>query len=143
MPDVYLLPQGRGGELAVPHLQLTFLESGLALEQADGELVWGGAWAELTEMAPMARSVLPDGRDGVVVVVVERGRGRRRRHQFVLTTHDVVSTEAEVRRRAAAHGLRTMASTPAVSRGLTIGVGLAALATLTVLLLSAAHVIRF
>jgi hypothetical protein len=141
VPDVYLLAEGRSGESAVPHLTLTFLDSGLVLEQADGDTLWHGAWAELRQMAPVARSVLPDGRDGVVVVVVERHRGRR--HHFVLTTDDVGSMEAEVRGRAAAHGLRTNEAARAVSRPLTAAVALAALATLALLLLSAAHVIHF
>ena len=34
VPDVSLLAEGRGGEVAVPHLTLTFLDSGLALEKA-------------------------------------------------------------------------------------------------------------
>jgi hypothetical protein len=141
VPDVYLLAEGPGGEMAVPHLTLTFLDSGLALEKANGEPVWDGAWVELEEMAPVARSVLPDGRDGVVIVVVERDHGRR--HHFVLTTDDLVATEIEVRGRAAAHGLRTAVAPPAVSRALTVVVVVTALATLAVLLLSAAHVIHF
>ncbi len=143
LPDIYLLAEGPGGEVAVPHLTLTFLDCGLVLERADGEPVWDGVWAELEEIAPVARSVLPDGRDGVVIVVVERDRGRR--HHFVLTTDDVAATEAEVRGRAAAHGLRTsvVAAAPGVSRALTVGAGVTALATLTVLLLSVAHVIHF
>jgi hypothetical protein len=40
---------------------------------------------------------VPDGRDGVGIPVVERGRRRR----FVLPTDDVASTEASIRRRAA------------------------------------------
>ena len=141
VPDVYLLAQGRDGELAVPHLTLIFLDSGLVLEQSDGDTVWHGAWAELKQMAPVARSVLPDGRDGVVVVVVERHRGRR--HHLVLTTDDVGSMEAEVRVRAAAHGLRTNEAARAVSRPLTVAVALAAFATLTLLLLSATHLVHF
>ena len=33
MPDVYLLTEGQEGEVAVPHLTLTFLDSGLALRE--------------------------------------------------------------------------------------------------------------
>ncbi len=73
MPDVYLLTTGPEGELAVPHLTLTFLDSGLVLDKVDGERVWDCDWAELEEMSPVERSVLPDGRAGVVIVVVERG----------------------------------------------------------------------
>ncbi len=95
MPDVYLLTEGRNGEVAVPDLTLTFLDSGLALDKADGEPVWDSPWAGLEEMAPVERSVLPDGREGVVIVVVERGR--RRRHRFVLATEDVDAMEAAIR----------------------------------------------
>jgi hypothetical protein len=141
VPDVYLLTAGQEGDMAVPHLTLTFLDSGLELDKAVGERIWDSGWAGLEEMSPVERSVLPDGRAGVVIVVVERGR--RGRHRFVLATDDPVSTEAAVRARAAAHGLRTRSTRRAVSRLLMVGIVVAALATLTVLLLSAAHVIHF
>ena len=141
MPDVYLLTEGQEGEVAVPHLTLTFLDSGLALEKADGEPVWESAWAELEELSPVERSLLPDGRAGVVIMVVERGR--RGRHRFVLASDDAAATEAALRARAAAHGLRTRSARRAVSRLLLAGVVLAALAAMTALLLSAAHVIHF
>jgi hypothetical protein len=141
VPDVYLLTDGSQGEMAVPHLTLTFLESGLALDKADGEPVWGSDWAGLEELSAVQRSVLPDGRDGVVIAVVERAG--RHTHRFVLATDDVVITERAVRDRAAAHGLRTRSARRAVSRLLTVGLALALLGTLAVLLLSAAHVIHF
>jgi hypothetical protein len=141
VPDVYLVTEGAEGDVAVPHLALTFLDSGLTLEKADGEPVWDSPWSQLDEMSPVERSVLPDGREGVVMVVVERGR--RRRHRFVLATDDVASTEDAIRNRAAAHGLRTRPARPAVSRPLSVAVVVAAVATLTVLLLSAAHVLHF
>ena len=141
MPDVYLLTEGAEGDVAVPHLALTFLDSGLTLGKADGEPVWDSPWSQLEEMSPVERSVLPDGRDGVVMVVVERGR--RRRHRFVLATDDVASTEDAIRGLAAAHGLRTRSTRPAVSRPLTVAVVVAALATTAALLLSAAHVFHF
>ena len=141
MPDVYLLTEGQEGDVAIPHLTLHFFDSGLALEKADGEPVWDSAWAELAELSPVERSMLPDGRAGVVITVVERGR--RGRHRFVLATDDAAVTEAELRARAVAHGLRTRSARPAVSRLLMAGVVLAALAAVTALLLSAAHVIHF
>ena len=141
MPDVYLLTEGAEGDVAVPHLALTFLDSGLTLDKADGEPVWDSPWSQLEEMSPVERSVLPDGRDGVVMVVVERDRLHR--HRFVLATDDAASTEDAIRGRAVAHGLRTRQARPAVSRPLTVAIVVAALATLTVLLLSAAHVIHF
>lgn len=141
MPDVYLLTAGPEGELAVPHLTLTFHDSRLALDKADGEPVWHNNWAELEEISPVERSVLPDGRAGLVIVVVERGR--RARHRFVLATDDPASTEAAVRAQAAAHGLRAKSVRPAVSRPVMVGIVIATLATLTALLLSAAHLIHF
>ena len=140
MPDVYLLTTGPEGELAVPHLTLTFLDSGLVLDKVDGERVWDCDWAELEEMSPAERSVLPDGRAGVVIVVVQRAR--QGRHRFVLATDDALATETAVRARAAAHGVPSSAR-PAVSRLLMVGIVLAALATMAALLLSAAHVIHF
>ena len=141
MPDVYLLTEGQEGEVAVPHLTLAFLDSGLALHKADGEPVWDSAWAELEELSALERSVLPDGRAGVVITVVERRR--RGRHRFVLATDDAAVTEAAVRARATAHGLRTRSARPAVSRLLMAGIVLAALAAIAALLLSATHVIHF
>lgn len=141
MPDVYLLTEGREGDVAVPHLTLTFFDSGLRLEKADGEPVWDSTWTQLTELSPVERSVLPDGRAGVVVAVVER-EGRRS-HRFVLATDDAMVTEAAVRDRAAAHGLRTRSGHRAASRLLTAAIVAALLVTLTALLLSAAHVIHF
>jgi hypothetical protein len=140
VPDVYLLTAGADGTVAVPHLRLTFRESGLELDKADGELVWDCDWSDLAEMAPIERSVLPDGRDGVVMVVVERDG--RRRHRFVLATDDAETTEDVIRSRAGNHGLRTRWPRPAVSRLLTVVIVLAFAITLTLLLLSAVHVIR-
>jgi hypothetical protein len=141
VPDVYLLTAGSNGPVAVPHLRLTFRESGLELVKADGELVWDCDWSDLVEMAPVERSVLPDGKDGVVMVVVERGR--RRRHRFVLATDDADETEDFIRGRAGTHGLRTRWPRPAVSRLLTLVIIAAFAVTVTLLLLSAVHVIRF
>lgn len=141
VPDVYLLTAGSEGPVAVPHLRLTFRESGLELDKADGELVWDCDWSDLVEMAPIERSVLPDGKDGVVMVVVERDR--RRRHRFVLATDDADATEDLIRGRAGTHGLRTRWPRPAVSRLLTLAIIAAFAVTLTLLLLSAVHVIHF
>jgi hypothetical protein len=141
VPDVYLLTAGQEGDMAVPHLTLTFLDSGLELDKAVGERIWDSGWAGLEEMSPVERSVLPDGRAGVVIVVLERDR--KGRHRFVLATDDPLGTEAEIRARAAAHGLRTSSARPAVSRLLMLGIALAGLATITALLLSAVHVIHF
>jgi hypothetical protein len=92
-------------------------------------------------MSPVARAVLPDGRAGVVVVVVEQGRHQQ--HRFVLGTDDAAATEAAIRDRVAAHGLRSRSPRRAVSRVLTVAVVLAAVMAVTALLLSAAHVFHF
>ena len=141
VPDVYLLTAGSEGPVAVPNLRLTFRQSGLELDKADGELVWDCGWSDLVEMAPIERSVLPDGKEGVVMVVVERHR--RRRHRFVLATDDPDATEDLIRGRAGTHGLRTRWPRPAVSRLLTLAIIAAFAVTLTLLLLSAVHVIHF
>jgi len=142
VPDVYLLTEGDEGQLAVPHLTLTFDATGLALDKPDGEPVWFCGWDQLREMSPVERSVLPDGREGVVILVVESS-GRRRRHRFVLATGDAGSTEASVRDRARSHGLRTSTERPAVSRALSVSIVMATTAVMAVLLLSAVHVIHF
>ncbi|HWD55223.1 MAG TPA: hypothetical protein VG346_08870 [Acidimicrobiales bacterium] len=141
VPDVYLLTEGTDGEIAVPRLTLTFRDSGLELDKADGESVWDCDWSELQEMTPVERSVLPDGREGVVMVVVERDR--RRRHRFVLATDDAEATEGSIRGRAGTYGLRTRWPRPAVSRLLIVALVGAASVTLALLLLSADHVIHF
>jgi hypothetical protein len=141
VPDVYLLTAGSDGPVAVPHLRLTFREGGLELDKADGDMVWECDWSDLVEMAPIERSVLPDGKDGVVIVVVERDH--RRHHRFVLATDDAEATEEFIRGRAGSHGLRTRWPRPAVSRVLTVAIVAALAVTLTLLLLSAVHVIRF
>ena len=141
VPDVYLLTAGSEGPVAIPDLTLTFRESGLELDKSDGELVWDCDWSDLVEMAPIERSVLPDGKEGVVIAVVERDR--RRRHRFVLATDDADATEDFIRGRAGSHGLRTRWPRPAVSRVLTSVIVAAFAITLTLLLLSAVHVIHF
>lgn len=142
MPDVYLLTEGPDGAMAVPNLTLNFLPTGLALEKSAGEAVWESSWSDLAEMSVVERSVLPGGRAGVAILVVERGEVRRE-HRFVLTTSDPAETVSAVRGRAAAHGLRTTVPCSPVSKILTVGIVLLALATLTALLLSAVHVFRF
>jgi hypothetical protein len=140
VPDVYLLTEGAEGQVAVPDLALTFDARGIELEKSDGESVWACPWDKLDEMSPVERSVLPDGRDGVVLVVVERDG--RRRHRFVLGADHAEVAEEWIRERADSHGLRTTSPQATVSRLLLVAIGLAFGATLTILLLSAAHVIR-
>jgi hypothetical protein len=141
LPDVYLVTEGLAGEVAVPHLTLTFLELGLSLAMPDGEPVWEPSWDGLDEISVVERSILPDGGDGVLIVVVEKGR--KLRHRFVVGTGDPASTEEAIRVRAAAHGLRTAAPHRAVSRWLIALVIVAAVGAMAALLLSAAHVFQF
>ena len=138
--DVLLITEGTEGPVAVPQLNLTFRPEGIDLHRSDGERAWRTSWSELEELSASERSVLPDGGDGVVIVVVERDRHRR--HRFILPTADPGRTEASLRALARAHGVRTKRPRPAVSPLLTAAVVVAAVATLTVLLLSAAHVIH-
>ena len=139
--EVYLLTGDTEGQVAVPQLALTLWSGGIELDKPDGEIVWSRPWTELREMSLVERSVLPDGNDGVVVDVVEKGRGGRR-HRFVLPARDPGWLEEQLRGRALAHGLHTASARTPVSRVLTAVIVLAALATLTLLLLSAAHVVR-
>ena len=134
MPDVSLLTEGRQGEAAVPNLTLTFQDTGLALDKADGEPVWGSARGGLEEMSPVERAVLPHGRVGVVVVVVEQGRHHRHRvvhiNEIALLLAVAAIARAGELHRAAAHGLRCKAPRRAVSRPLMAVVAVAALAAL-------------
>jgi hypothetical protein len=139
IPDVFLLTEGGDGRVAISDLQLTFVATGVELAKADGELVWRCEWGNLDELSASERSVLPDGREGMVVQIVEHGG---RRHRFVLPTSDPATLESSVRQQARAHRIHTSEPPRAVMRTLTVAVILAGLATLTVLLLSAAHVIH-
>jgi hypothetical protein len=140
IPDVYLLTGVGDDRVAIPDLALTFGGTGIELAKADGEVVWHCAWAQLDELSTSERSILPDGSDGVVVVVVEHGG---RQHRFVFPTNQPSELEAAIRARAVAHRIRTFEPPQAVSRTLTVAVVVATIATLTVLLLSAAHVLHF
>jgi hypothetical protein len=138
--DVYLLTEGAEGSIAVPDLELSFMAEGLHLDKADGEAVWDSPWSDLEEMSPVERSVLPDGREGVVMLVVERDRHRR--HHFVLASDDPESTEADIRVRARAHGLETTSPPAPVSRPLIASIVATAAVVLTLLVLQAVHAIH-
>jgi hypothetical protein len=140
VPDVYLLTDGTQGRVAIPHLELRFSDAGVELAKQDGELAWHCDWPALDVLSTAGRSILPDGRSGVVVVVVEHGG---RQHRFVMPTADPGPIESEVRARARAHRVRTFEPPAAVSRPLTVAIAVAAAVTLAVLLLSAAHVLHF
>jgi hypothetical protein len=139
---VYLLAARSDGEIAVPQLTLSLTPSGIELDKADGAVIWSRSWPELRTMSPVQRSVLPDGGDGVVVDVVERGP-RGRRHRFVVPADEPASVEEAVWSHARAHGLQAASRRPPVSRALTVVIAAAAIATITTLLLSAAHVFSF
>jgi hypothetical protein len=149
VPEVYLLTDGPdgddgddvvGGLVAVPSLTLSFFTDGIEVDKTDGEEVWSRAWTDLSEMSPTERSVLPGGGDGVVVTIVEREQ--RRRHRFVLGTGDPDTTELFIRDLARSHGLTTRVPERAVSRLLTVALVVAFAAVMTLLLLSAAHVVH-
>ncbi len=138
--DVHLLTEGSHGRVAIPHLELRFGPSGIELAKEDGDMAWRCAWNELDVLTTAGRSILPDGRSGVVVVVIEHGG---RQHRFVLPTVEPAAVDAEIAARAHAHRVQTFEPQAAVSRPLTLAVVAATLATLSVLLLSAAHVLHF
>jgi hypothetical protein len=138
--EVYLLTEGSQGRVAIPNLQLRFSDDGVELAKEDGELAWHCAWNALDVLSTAGQSILPDGRQGVVMVIIEHGG---RQHRFVLPAVEPEMVQAEVRSRARAHRIQTFEPPAAVSRTLTVAVVVAALATVTVLLLSAAHVLHF
>jgi hypothetical protein len=140
VPEVYLLTEGPDGTVAVPALTLSFFADGIEVDKADGEEVWSRAWTQLEEMSPTERSEMPGGGEGVVVTIVEREQ--RRRHRFVLGTGDPATTELFIRDLARAHGMVTRVPEHAVSRVLTAAIVTAFVAVMTVLLLSAAHVVH-
>ncbi len=137
--DVYVLTDGAQGRVAIPDLELRFMDAGIELSRNNGELAWHCAWSALDVLSTVGLSVLPDGREGVVLVVIEHGG---RQHRFVLPATDPDRVQSEVAARAREHRIQTFEPPAAVSRTLTVAVVVAAVATLTVLMLSAAHLIH-
>jgi hypothetical protein len=140
IPEAYLLTGVGEERVAIPHLVLTFGGRGIELAKADAEVVWDCAWTQLDEVSTSERSILPDGTDGVVVVVIEHGG---RQHRFVLPADNPDQLEAAIRARATSHRIRTFTPPQAVSRTLNVAVVVATVATWTALLLSAVHVLHF
>ncbi len=147
---VYLLTEASDGAVAVPELTMTFGELGIDVDRPDGERAWSRPWDEIEEMTPTDRSVLPGGGAGIVIKVVERAH--RRAHRFVVPTDDPVGTEQMLEDLATDHGMAASVheATPdlesgrgrELSRILTGAIVMAFVAVLTILLLSATHVIR-
>jgi hypothetical protein len=138
--DVYLLTDGRDGRIAVPQLRIEFDQLGLVLTKGNDEVVWSSPWSELGALATAERSVLPDGRDGIVIVIAERSGPR---HRFVLPTTEPAEMENRLRTMAAANRLTTNRIPRAAPRALTALVVLASGGTLAVLLLAANGTIHF
>jgi len=80
--------------------------------------------------------LLTDGAEGRVAVP-------RRQQRCVLATDDPGSTEAPIRERSVARGLRVNSDRAALSRDLTVSIAVATAAATAVLLLSAVHLIHF
>jgi hypothetical protein len=138
--DVYLLTDGTDGRVAVPELRIDFVPDGLVLAKADDETVWSCRWDELGGLTTAEHSVIPDGREGIVMVVAERSG---RRHRFVLPSDAPAELEVRLREMATVHGLASDRPGRAASRMVTALVVLATGGTLAVLLLAADHVIHF
>ena len=142
VPDVYLLTEGAQGPVAVPHLTLTFREGGLELDKADGESVWDCDWSDLRG----------DGADRTVGPPRRQGGRRDRRHRTRPAPAPPFRPGDRRRRKRprsrSEDGRGPRAAHPvAPSRGLTTADGRhrrrVQRVTLTLLLLSAVHVIRF
>ncbi len=143
LTGVYLLPDAVGGAAgsgAVADLSLTFLDGGVELVGAGGDTVWACDWSDLAQMSPSGYAELPDGGAALQLLAVERSG---RRWHLVVPADDTETAAASIRSRARSHHVRSAAPTPAVRRSVTIAVAVLAAATLTVLLLSAAHVFTF
>ena len=135
----YLLTVGPDGPVAVPGLQMTFDRAGVTLAKKDGAAVWSAAWPEIGELSTPERSKLPDGSDGVVVVVTTRlGQS----HRFVVPAEDAAALESALNSLAHHHDVAPSAAVKTQSWPLVIGAVLMAGAAVTVLLLAAGHVIR-
>ena len=121
-------------------LRLTFTDGGVELVGTGGDTVWECDWSDLAEMSPSGYAELPDGGDALQLLAVERSG---RRWNLVVPADDTETAAASIRSRARSHDVRSAPTTPAVRRSVTIAVAVLAAATLTVLLLSAAHVFTF
>jgi hypothetical protein len=75
------------------------------------EPAWVAPWPSIATLDTSGRSILPDGRTGLVLVVGTRARGRHQSepHRFVLATDRPEQVEADLATLAAAHGLSTAA----------------------------------
>jgi hypothetical protein len=140
VPDVLLITEGKEGRVAVPHLELAFVESGIEVSRLNGAMAWQCLWSDLDELSTAEHSVLPDGSEGLVVLVGERGGLQ---HRFIVPTNEPSEVEQMIREVAHAHRIHTRMPAQAAPRSLTVAVVVATVATLTVLLLAAAHVIHF
>ncbi len=140
VPDVFLIPEGREGRVAVPHLHLAFVESGIEVSRLNGAMAWQCSWSDLDELSTAEHSVLPDGSEGLVVLVAEHGGLQ---HRFIVPTDQPAEVELMVRAVAREHRIHTRLPAQAALRSLTVAVVVATIATLTVLLLAGAHVIHF
>jgi hypothetical protein len=119
-------------------LSLSFLDRGVELEGPSGRTVWACEWSDMAEISSTGSAVLPDGGSAVQVLALERNGGE---WHFVVPTDDPEATASSIRHRARYHGLRSAAQPPAVRRVVMVAVALLVATTVTVLLLSAAHVL--
>lgn len=140
VPDVFLVTESKDGRVAVPHLHLAFVEDGIEVSKHNGEAAWDCKWDDLDELSTAEHSILPDGNAGLVVLVTEHGGMH---HRFVIPTDHPEEVEATIRTLARVHRVHTAAPQQAVARTLTVAVCMATVATLTVLLLSANHILHF
>ncbi|HUC06401.1 MAG TPA: hypothetical protein VL961_13435 [Acidimicrobiales bacterium] len=138
--DVYLLTDGPDGRVAIPHLELALARAGITLAKPDAEVAWSSGWDELATLTTEERSLLSHGREGLVVLVVERNG---RSHRFVVPTEDPALLMLEVRTMAQRHALRTSRPPRATLRSFNVVLGVAALASVALLVLSAAHVVHW
>jgi hypothetical protein len=140
VPDVYLVTESKDGRIAVPHLQLAFVAGGIEVSKLNGAMAWQCNWSDLDELSTAEHSVLPDGNVGLVVLVAEHGGME---HRFIVPTDQPDEVERQVRAIALEHRIHTRLPVQSAPPFLTVAVAVATIATLTVLLLSAAHVIHF
>jgi len=137
---VYVLTEGNDGRVAIADMALTLDPSGVSVRSRNGEVAWSSPWSRVRELSTAQHSVLPDGRTGLVVVCVEQGGYR---HSFVVPTTAPEELDEMMQEAAARHHLRSRQSSGIGTRILTATVVVATTATVTLLVLSAAHVIHF
>jgi len=139
LSDVYLLTEGPDGPAAVPGLRLGLDDQKVTLAKGDGTVVWSTPWENVAELATPERSKLPDGEDGVVLVVTPH---QERAHRFVVPSESPPSLEATLESVARRHGVAADPPERTLPAYIVAGAVVVVAGTVAILLLAAGHIVH-